>query len=442
MKKKTYHFAAYISLLCILTCILSCKKSSNDPKSQSDSYSALVDESSGWKRVGMVKNTYSNVDQNANCDMTPYDLSFNNGKIQVLYSEDKYENGDKYPKYFKADCKVGDFGMVTNIDKFPFFAIQPYQLRTRPFFIPGSFNTETLTFSHEPTIVYDEVVLWDENASQITKINPYCDLSYNIKPLANGDLLGGDVNNSNIGELDYYNKATNKWTYINQSSGDTQYLITYVPIKIEDGTLLAFRLYTLGKSSFMSMADFDFKANYPTPFYKTRFKESHPEYNPNGLASNNFTPAYPTEVKVIASNYESGKFAVVLMERDINKSSYTLSSYIWNYGDKSFKKVYSNLPITRELGDYSRNHKLDVGVTMEGTFYSLVNDGNHYYLDLTSSEGEKKYGIVPTYIASANYAPFLRCLRYFNGEYYAVATPFYAGYSYIGQHLDIVKLKP
>ena len=64
-----------------------------------------------------------------------------------------------------------------------------------------------------------------------------------VQRLPNGDLMGGGVALTNSCEMVYYTRATNTWSNGTQTR-DTGSIfpITYKPVKMDDATLLAFRV--------------------------------------------------------------------------------------------------------------------------------------------------------------------------------------------------------
>lgn len=129
------------NILCVLTCLLlivSCKKTDNT--TGGNNYGdPLVPENTGWKRVAAIKHSGTHVDaQLVPHEMNGFDIIVNGGALQVLYSEDKFENGDRFPVYFKATTALigGAEAVSTELSKMP----------TVVRFRPGTYNAETYKF--------------------------------------------------------------------------------------------------------------------------------------------------------------------------------------------------------------------------------------------------------------------------------------------------------
>ena len=100
----------YVSLLAgaffVLIFMPACKKT--DPTNNNNGASSpLVDESTGWKRVATIQNTYNYIDQNTTCRMQGYDLVLSGNNLNVLYSEDKFENGQYQSQFLKGAYTIG-----------------------------------------------------------------------------------------------------------------------------------------------------------------------------------------------------------------------------------------------------------------------------------------------------------------------------------------------
>ncbi len=422
----------------------SCKKTndSNANKTNGNNYSdPMLSESSGWKRVAKIRYSGNFVDQLKQNSMTGYDLTMLNGNLQMLYSEDKIEGNGTFSFYLKvstAPNSSSDPIIYTIPAGMPSYPIN--QPSFVPVFRPGTFNMETFAIWQNTGEVGFHLDHYDESAKQISTQYTQFNASHSIKMLSNGDVLIGEVNSSINGELAYYNRIIGKWTYISQGAGDLQWLIAYTPFKLDDGSLLAFRCFSKKGKAFLSIADFVPSAVYPAAPYNDRFVEEHAEYAPNGFAANGIQPTYASTASIAAYTTAGNSVVVVLKNQDKTTNAYTLSAYKWTKGDASFTKLYSGISISTELGD-ALTHRDQVGCTIDGTAYALLHINSKWSLVLANGAGEKTYGS-----ASDNnggrFIARMNCLRYFDGAFYALVTPYFFGADYEGQHMDVVKLTP
>ncbi len=415
----------------------SCKKSEDTTNGGTDNYAdPLVPENTGWKRVATINYSGKYVDAGiVPHEMTAYDISENNGALQVLYSEDKFENGDRFAFYFKATTPIsgGADAAVTELPKMP-SAVQ---------FRPGTYNAETYDFVPQSGANFFFKLI-NETGQVLTTNNVFNYPFYHRYMRANGDLVMGGIYSTAALDMDYYNRAANTWTHNLQSNADTQYNIAYRPfLVVGDASPLAFRLYSKGTKAYMSVARFVQNTQYPAPPYTTFFTEEHPEYAPTSITG--FSPDFPGETSIVAYNAEGNALTVVLSNKNKTNGAYTLSAYKWINGAVALIPLYRNVSVATDLGD-----KLAPGIfgkcTADGTVYALLdensptNNGRAYHLSLINANGEKTYG--NAYSSSTRYVASISTLRYINGAFYACVVPQFSGVNYVGQHMDIVKLTP
>ena len=425
----------------LLTATSGCKK--NTSGTNGSNSTPLIPESTGWTRVASVANTGLYVDQNTQCRMQGYDLVVNGNNLNILYSEDKFENGMYQSQYLKATLTAGSSNapIIAPLTGAPYYIPNANRniVSFRPLLNPQTLNMECMTFYNYYTDPYYYLELYDQSATLITRQNPYMDGTHVAKMLSNGDILAGQVNLSYICELDYFKRSTGQWTYMNQSAGDTQRAIAYTPFIINGGEPLAMRLYSLHNKAYLSIADFTLTASFPAAPYTARFTEEHPEYAPtNGVA---IPPVYAAAVQVLTYTVQGSTLTVVLMEKNNTTSAYSLSAYQWTEGATAFTRLYSAVPISSDLGQTLSLHAEQAGCNPDGTAYALVQSNtNVYHLALVSAAGERSYGTASA--SGGTYAAFFSCLRSINGSYYALVTPFFSGADYVGQHMDVVKITP
>jgi hypothetical protein len=438
-----------IALLYVIATFTACKKTLSSAPGTNSASDPLIPESSGWKRVWAIENSNGFIDQNAPCDMTPYDLVLTPSGAQILYSENKYENGDRFSFVLKATCASGTLKPAPNYIK-TFHNLDEKAnmssegLVNRPYFIGGTFTAEDANLYTNTSSQFGTLWLWNEANTRIATNDRSSipGILNTLVSLPNGDLLGGGVNLSQLCELNYYTRATNTWSYGSSSLGtDTSFAITYTPFKLDDGSLLAFRLYSKGPRAFMSVDDFVPSATFAEQPFIPRATEEHPEYAPNGLANNGIWPVFPGTASVCAYTTEGSSVTVVLAYQDNTTKAYTLSAFKWTKGVVAFQKLYSGVAISTALGDRLINHRVEVGCKIDGTAYALLLGNNSYSLVLANAAGEKSYGTASNN-NGGKYVASISCLHYYNGAYYAVAWPFFGGADYMGQHMDIIKLVP
>ena len=438
MKNAIVNIAATIMLL---TAATGCKKSPTGNNGATNT--PLIAESTGWTRVASVTNTGRYVDQNTQCRMQGYDLVVNGSNINILYSEDKFENGNYQSQYLKATLTAGSSTapVISVLTGTPYLVPNSNRsiIAFRPVLNPQTLNMESMVFYHYFMDSYYYLELYDQSATLVTRQNPFIEGTHTAKMLSNGDILAGEVNLSYICELDYYKRSTGQWTYMNQSAGDTQSAIAYTPFIINNGAPLAMRLYSLHNKAYLSIADFTLTASFPAAPYTARFTEEHPEYAPTNSVS--IPPTYAATVKVAAYTIQGSTFTFVLLEKNNTTSAYSLSAYQWTEGATAFTRIYSMVPISFDLGQLLSLRAEEAGCNADGTLYALIQSNtNVYHLALVTAAGEKSYGTASA--SGGTYAAFFSCLRSVNGSYYALVTPFFAGTDYVGQHMDVVKLTP
>jgi hypothetical protein len=446
---KNAHVVLPVVLLYVIASFMACKKSNSSmPVTNSAATAPLIAESSGWKRMWAIDNSYGFIDQNVPCDMTPYDLVLTAGGAQVLYSENKYENGDRFSFVLKAACTMGTLKPAPNYIKTFHYLDEKANMSSeglgnRPYFIGGTFMAEDANLYTNTSSQFGTLWLWNEANTRIATNDRSSipGILNTLVSLPNGDLLGGGVNLSQLCELNYYTRATNTWSYGSSSPGtDTSFAITYTPFKLDDGSLLAFRMYSKGPRAFISVDDFVPSATYAQQPFIPRATEEHPEYARYGFG-NGVSPLFRGAAKICAYATEGSSMTVVLAFTDDTTKAYTLSAYKWTNGSASFQKLYSCIPISTALGDMLTNHRHEVGCKIDGTAYALLLGNNNYSLVQVNASGEKSYGTASNN-NGGKYVATLSCLRYYNGAYYAVAWPFFSGADYLGQHMDIVRLVP
>ncbi len=428
--------------------LASCKKTDDSSGNNSNGNSdPLVPENTGWVRVATIKYGGKYVDAGiVPNSMTAYDIAVNNGALQVLYSEDKFENGDLFSFYYKASAPAagGSDPVVTEIKEFPRVAVHVDEESYRPQFRPGTYNLETFQFIHSYNSLGYTLNLYDEAANKLTGKAGLTQVSQTARMQPNGDILMGGVYSSAALEMLYYNRAANTWILNLQSNADTEYNIAYTPFMVDgDPAPLAFRLYSKQMKSYLSVAEFVQNSQYPEPPYSTRLREEHPEYAPTMM--DGFKPVFSGTSSLVAYVTEGASLTAVLVNKNTASGAYTLSAYKWTKGATAFQKLYSSVSVSAELGA-----KLEGGVagkcTPDGTVYVLIdansptNNSRAYHLSLTNAGGEKTYGNV--YSTSTRYNAVVSTLHYINGAYYAAVTPMFTGTDYEGQHMDIVKLTP
>lgn len=419
----------------------SCKKTTDGSNNPSGNYAEpLLPESSGWKRVGTVKNTLVLANYNY---MIGYDLTVNNTNFQVLYTS--YNTGSVKVLY-KATNSLNSSAetVLTPLTKaFLGFSDQnsPSRQGSLFYFRPNTYNMES-AYIYSVNNFYDNLNLYGEtssfgNYSSNTGMSTSL-TSFKIYP--DGDIICGSLDAGYATRLNYYHRATNVWTdSYSRNYADND--IACAPFRLDDGTLLACRLNynSVYKKMYLSITDtVPAKLPYNTS-YPERCKEEHKEYAPDGVGSNGVTPTYTSKASFGCWTTEGNSIIVVIAYTDTKTNVNTLSAYKWTKGNTSFQKLYSGIAITSALavsnGGITNNNVI---CNIDGTVSALILENKSYRLAVIGAGGEKSYGISSnTY---DRYVATMSCLRYFNGSYYAVVSPEFFGENGEGQHLDIVKL--
>ena len=123
-----------------------------------------------------------------------------------------------------------------------------------------------------------------------------------------------------------------------------------------------------------------------------------------------------------------------------------MSAYQWTEGDRAFQKLYAAVPVSALLG-VKLSDRNAAGCASDGSAFALVQD-NHaglsdhlFHLGVVNADGEASYGTVSDN-SGGDIVVALSTPRYVNGAYYAVASPYFQGENYQGQHIDVVRLDP
>lgn len=436
-------------LVFTVVAFLSCKKTDNSINGGSNDYSAtLFSESTGWKRVSII-NSFNQLLGAANW-MTPYDLNIVGGNVQVVYDQN---NNFQNPNILKASYTLGSAAdaKITPLNNLYYFKENLSNQGSYGFifFRPETFNIETLIYPYNAgQTVY--IRLHNEAGKELTNqiSSNFVDIGQSTKMYSNGDILAGGLYSNYALEYSYYSRSTNTWSRTSGSASDTAYHIDYTPFRMDDGSILAFRMFSKNKTkqAFLSISDFIKTTNAP---YKARFIEPHNEYAPTNVIVNQYSPdvvEFASKVNIVSYATEGNSFTVVLREQNNATNNYTISAYKWTTGNTSFQKLYSGVAITNVFGEKLGRKDL-VSCTIDGKLAVLIVEGINgndqtYSLALFDGKSETHLGAVKnnTYPRAVT---TLSCLRYINGSYYAVASPsLFSSDNAEGQHMDVVKLTP
>ncbi|MEO6602488.1 MAG: hypothetical protein ABIQ16_21580 [Polyangiaceae bacterium] len=433
-------------ILPLLLCVLPACGSSSDSEAAVPG-GPLVAASTGWVRVASVKSSEPLGTDHDSFAIAAYDLQVTEGSLRVLYSIDtlippaQQTDSPYLSSFFKASTTQGSRAApvvsAARVATLPRNQNFVFGVR-RPVFRVDSDQLETLLFYRSPSEPMAHFDLIDEALSVTTTQAMYFDASHSAKILPNQDILAGDVNDSFIGELDQYHRASNSWTYLNQTAGDGQWLIAYTPFELADGSALAFRVYSEGEQAFLSIADFTPGAMYPEAPYTARFVEEHPEFARTGVSG--VRPVYATTTTVGAYASDGQGVTAVLLSKE-KTGAYTVSAYSWAVGEQAFHALYTNVVVSKSLGDVLAGARDRVVCQLDGTVSAIVLEDRTYRVAVVGASGEQSLGAVSDNNGGA-YGPQLSQLRWFDGAYYAVVGLTLGQRSYQGQYLDVVKLSP
>jgi hypothetical protein len=158
--------------------------------------------------------------------MQGYDSVVNGNNLNILYSEDKFENGTYQSQYLKATLNAGSSNppIITPLTGAPYYIPNSNRniIAFRPLLNPQTLNMECMTFYNYYTDPYYYLELYDQSATLITRQNPFIDGRHNAKMLSNGDILAGQGQSLLYLRARLFKRSTGQWTYMNQSAGDTQ----------------------------------------------------------------------------------------------------------------------------------------------------------------------------------------------------------------------------
>ncbi|MBC7913346.1 MAG: hypothetical protein H7Y07_04410 [Pyrinomonadaceae bacterium] len=324
-----------IIINCLLIIYLSaCKKPADAEVDTKTTVDPLI-SSSTWERKGIIPYSYQNLGFAGFNSMQPVELLKVGADIQVLYSENYQLSGVDGRQFYKAKYALytNDAAQITKISLPSGTNVSTGEYYQ--YFVPDSYNTGALKYSKNGTDTYLGVI---NEAGQQLGSHVIGHPSRVASVYSNGDVLSGSIDYSNYAELDFYNKASNSWTYIKGTSHDSTTLIGYTPFRLPDGSLTAFNITYKGSQLYFSIASPVLSPAPNTPRYHSQFLQ------PMALFDNNFLTGYNPQI--ISSTLNANTFTVVIGTclygtQNINK----IFAYSWTKGSTTFKELYRAIPI-------------------------------------------------------------------------------------------------
>ena len=412
-------FAAGLSLY-------SCKK--NKSSGPASSFTPLLPASSGWQKVGTVKYTYTTVGFSGYNKMTPEELQKVGDELHILYSEDYQLSGVIGRDFYKGHLKPGtnDTAAITKLVMGSGTNRDTYSGLFQQRLVPGTADAIVLKYFTNPS-PYGYLGILNEAGTMLSSHfvgHP----SLQTKIYSNGDVSSGAIDYSDYAEMDFYNKATNTWTYVKGTSHDTTTLVNYTPFRLPDGTLCAFNVTYKSGKTYLSIAN-PSGATYPTPLYHSLFLQEMP-----GLAYDYFAERGPY---LVASCQDENTFTIVIGKGTQTTNYPTkLYAYKWTKNELSFTTLYTEVTLTEAEGtafNSPATHCLPDGTAYRWNLSLDALSGNVLTADAT---GVHRYGQItlPTNTG-------IGAVTYIDGGYYGVAYPYSDQFDTDHKlRMDIVKL--
>ncbi|SDL15154.1 hypothetical protein SAMN04487898_115129 [Pedobacter sp. ok626] len=444
--------------LAFLIVVAACKKNKNAPdESKNGSSGPLINESTGWKKVGTIPFIHAVSAFAGSYAMTPYDLAVLDNQLALLYSEDYKMTGVQGNLTYKVKFTPGS----------PIPASIPLQRGGWAFcyssrFIPGTFTPVYMKMegsSYSVSIYRDEEgPIAGNNTDYVTPairpINWYTDGGLSMTtPGGNKQAYVLSYTFPNTGN---FTVAENVWRL------DPTTWRAFDAMRLSDGKVNQFLVSTEGSKVYFSMLknnpDFVSRTGMEPSFF-TLARQEMP-----GLDAANLTSAN----MIIASNVVNDKYTVLIGETasagslGFNK----VHCYQWQAGSTQFTKLYGDVAVPEDIGRNFMSRATtgtrpvegsgaSVKFTPENTAYMLYSYSPSNYvqrdkytaLAVVSATGAKTVGKYATadYPNGQYEQVDLGVCQYYNGAYYAVVYQKREDLFSISDsrfRMEIVKLNP
>lgn len=453
MKNRNITYA----VLAFLMLASACKK--NTPpsvESENGSSGSLINESTGWKKVGTIPFIHAVSAFAGSYAMTPYDLAVVDNQLALLYSEDYKMTGVQGTLTYKVKFTPGSaIPASTSLNRGGW----AFCYSTR--FIPGTFTPVYMKMegsNYTVSIYNDDTLLAGNNTDYVTPairpINWYSDGGLTMT--TPGGSKQAYVLSYTFPNTGNFTVTENVWRL------DPTNWKAFDALRLTGGEINQFLVSTEGDKVYFSILknnpDFVSRTGMEQSFFMLTRQEIP------GLNATNFTSAN----MIIASNVVNDKYTILIGETDSGASLRfsKVHCYQWQKGSTQFTKLYGDLTLPEDIGSSFMSRATigtrpvdgsdaSVKFTPDGTAYMLYNysssanaqNGNYTALAIINAQGAKTVGkYANSDYPNGQYQQIgLATCQYYNGAYYAVVHQKREDLFSINDpkfRMEIVKLNP
>ncbi|WP_316833037.1 hypothetical protein [Pedobacter aquatilis] len=418
--------------LLLLLLISACKKGAFETEAEKNQSGPLINESSGWKKVGTIPFIGAESALPGSRAITPYDLSVTGNQLALLYSEDYKLYAVQGNKTYKVKFTPGEaIPAPTGLQR------GGYAFCYSSRFIPGSYTPVYMKMegsNYTVTIYQDDSGAIAGNNTDYTTpavrpINWYGDGGLTMTVGCSGKQAY--VLSYAFPAVGNFKVEENVWRL------DPTIWRGYDAMRFANGEVNQFLLSVEGSKVYFSILK-----NNPAFISKTGNEPSFDIITRTempGLNAANFTSGN----MIIASSLSGDKYTVLIAENAPGNylSFNKVHCYQWQKGSSQFTKLYGDIAIPEDIG---RNlmSKAAIGTrpvegsgaavkfTPDGTAYMLysyspsnfVQPDKYSALAIMNANGAKSVGKYATAdYPNGQYEQLdLGTCQYFNGAYYAV----------------------
>lgn len=416
--------ALYV-ILVITTFLQSCiKHNDSTPGNTGTKSSTLLPASTGWQTVSTIPFMQPAAGLPGSYAITPYDITYNNGQLALLYSEDYKLSGVDGHNIFKLKLTNGRVDAKNTAVQLNYGRFQ----NAKPVyhFIPGSFTTVSAQFDNNDCYIFDGVtgIIGSANFGNAQPI-------YTMHYYEDSSILMGLIDSKTISAAWHYTyPQIRNFTYVtNEWSSDTTFWLHSTAFKLSDKKLYDLVLSTKGNRMYFSVI----RNKQPIPV------SGKPNFD---IICRNIVPGLDAakQYVLLATDIHDDMETVLLGEMVDDGNSYLtkLHCFRWKKGSSTLEKLYSDISINREISDamlfsgVNTSQANEIRFLPDGTAYVLWQNlsaqgltGPTTALYTINSAGVKEHGRIDNKIIGdqMNGQFLLRCCRYFNGAFYAVISP-------------------
>lgn len=421
--------------LALLLMLTACHKKKDDSTSANpnEQLPALVDESTGWKRVKTIEYTRPFVDIGG---FYPLDITGSGQTVQILYRESEHAFGttDLTDVVYNATCNTNstDTAVRHNMNNATCFEHAVFVNRKA---------TETLELDYQyvngvPYRIFSESNGINSVTRQYLQMDEaYNTIAYKWNVFDNAwDFItyspGGSVVFTKAdlygpyweAAMDGYNAVTKQWMDPYKTYKVSTGLPTQEPaftgmygFVVGDDQFRAISIDQKGYVSILQPITGSFRFDTITQQYEAGLEGAY----------------------VIGATYNGSK-AIVLAYKDAK-----LYEYSWAEGDASITKVFAGVAASKATQQAVKKNHGYFKMRADGVAYQLMIDENgDYSLRVIDASGDKSYGLIARSSLSSNQQIGPVC--YVDGTYYAVVYMGPGSNTFLKYTLrmDLIALKP